>query len=82
MRRVKLLWLRIVRRLRSDRFFQLKPPFRGPGWYFDVRGGEPWGPYATLHDAKLVAERYASACQMEEDAGGRDDAALSQVTVS
>ncbi len=78
MRRLKLVWLRIVRKLRSDRFFQVRPPFKGPGWYFDVRGGEAWGPYATLSDAELVASRYASVCRLDEDSGGRNDIALSR----
>ena len=73
MRRLRLIWLRIVRRYRSDRFFQIRPPFRGPGWYFDVRGAEPWGPYATVDDAKLVAERFALRCKSSNDTGGRND---------
>ena len=73
MRRVQHLWLLIVRRCRSDRFFLIKPPFRGPGWYFDVRGAEPWGPYATADDARLVAGRFAETCQTRNDTGGRND---------
>ncbi len=73
MRKIRLVWLLIVRRCRSDRFFKIKPPFRGPGWYFDVRGAEPWGPYATVDDAKLVAERFALGCRTRNDSGGRND---------
>ena len=73
MRRVKVLWIRMVRKFRSERFFQIRPPFRGPGWYFDVREGEPWGPYSSLEDAKTVAGRYVQQNQTRGDEGGRED---------
>ena len=73
MRRLKFVWIRILRRFRSDRFFEIKPPFRGPGWYFDVRDGEPWGPYSTVEEAKAVAACFAEQRQMSGDAGGRED---------
>ncbi len=82
MRRLRLIWLLIVRRFRSERFFLIKPPFRGPGWYFDVRGAEPWGPYASVSDAKLVAERFAETCQSKKDTGGRNDLVASDTALS
>ena len=81
MRKIRLMWLKVVRGLRSDRFFQVRPPFKGPGWYFDVRGGEAWGPYSTLEDARLVAERFALTCQTQRDTGGRDDLMPSSVVL-
>ncbi len=82
MRKLRLIWLKVVRGWRSDRFFQIKPPFKGPGWYFDVRGGEAWGPYATLEDAKRVAERFAVTCRTDHDTGGRSDLIPSAVVLS
>ena len=78
MRRVKVLWIRMVRKFRSERFFQIRPPFKGPGWYFDVRDGEPWGPYSTLDEAKTVADRFAQQNQMRGDEGGRVDRFLTE----
>ena len=82
MHKIRLIWLQVVRCWRSDRFFQVKPPFKGPGWYFDVRGGEAWGPYATVEDAKLVAERFALTRRAERDSGGRNDLIPSGVVLS
>ena len=73
MQRIKDIWLGLLRRFRTNRFFQVKPPFRGPGWYFETRGEDPWGPYASLEDAKLVAKRFAEAKQTLGDRGGRED---------
>lgn len=73
MQRVKDFWVRLLRRFRTNRFFEVKPPFRGPGWYFEIRGEEPWGPYASLEDAKLVAARFAEAKKTRGDQGGRED---------
>jgi len=73
MHRVRDIWVTIVRRFRTNRFFQVKPPFRGPGWYFEIRGEEPWGPYISLDDAELVAKRFAEIRQTVGDRGGRED---------
>jgi len=67
------IWVGLLRRFRTNRFFEVKPPFRGPGWYFEIRGEEAWGPYASLDDAKLVAERFAEERQTLGDQGGRED---------
>ncbi len=82
MRWVKLLCLQLMRRFRSERFFQIKPPFKGPGWYFDIRDGEPWGPYSTLEEAKVVAARFVEQRQLLGDAGGRQDALLSEADLA
>ncbi len=76
MHRLKGLWIRALRRFRSERFFQIKPPFKGPGWYFDVRQGEPWGPYSTLEEARGVAARFADQKRLSGEADGRDDELL------
>ncbi len=81
MRTARLIWLHLVRRCRSERYFQIRPPFRGPGWYFDVRGAEPWGPYSTVDDARLVAKQYAAACRSKHDTGGRNDLVPSDALV-
>jgi len=73
MHSIRDIWVRVLRRFRTNRFFEIKPPFKGPGWYFEIRGEDPWGPYATLDDAKLVAECFVEERQTLGDRGGRED---------
>jgi hypothetical protein len=82
MRRVKVLWIRIIRKFRTDRFFRIKPPFKGPGWYFDTRDGEPWGPYSTLDEARLAAASFAQDREVRGETGGRDDSLLKEADLA
>lgn len=75
-RRLRYIWLRCVRRLRRDRVFHKTEPFAQPGWYFDVRDGDPVGPFPDRAVARRMAREFGRACCQSGESRRESDVEL------